>query len=260
MNKSLDSKLNNIIIPTDLSEAEIDKSLVEIQNILINTLDKHVPMTTLNYSSQIPLPAHIIKFIKFKNKLRRQLYRNKNSVKANSIRSQIKNANQLISELIQLHYESNWKTKLSNIGLNRNTFKEINKLTKRKAYHNIPTLTDPDSNNKITQAFEKSNLLALSFKKNHNQNFASGCAEFSENVETEVRKLLETHSLPIVNVSSINPINGTKNFTNMISACNLVSTSHIKAIIKTRNNTKSSGYDKVPNYVLKNFQTSLWRN
>ena len=251
LNESLDSKLNNVIIPVDkpLMEAEIDNSLLKIQNILTNTLDSHVPMTTLNYSTQIPLPDNIIKFIKVKNRLRRQLHRNKHSLMANTIRSQIRNANQIIFELIQLHYENNWKTKLSNIRLNCNTFKEINKLTKRKAYHNIPTLTDPISNNKITEAIDKANLLGSSFKMNHSHDF--GRNEFSETVEVEVRKLIETHNSPIVTVSPINQIDDIKHCINGISANNLASPSLIKEIIKSRNNKKSSGYDRVPNYVLK---------
>lgn len=259
LNNYLDKQLTSFDIPVDriLYKEEIDDILIKLRAIIDNTLQKYVPLTTLNYSTQIPLPHNIIKFINFKNSLRRQLYRNRYSPSAHTLKSQINNANSIIKQLIHIHYENHWMTKLSSIKVNNSTFKEINRLTKRKNYQNIPSLTNPITSKKIDQVQDKANLLGQIYEEVHTQNNSLGHDWFTNLINDQVFKYIEIHNAPLITLSSTNQITNNKYCQNNINHQSLAKPSQIKAYIKTRNNKKSAGIDKIPNYALKKLSSKF---
>lgn len=259
LNHELNLKLDTLNIPTDrvLTKHEIDKIIQALQEILDNILLQHVPLTTLNYSTQIPLPPNITNIIKFKNTLRRQLHRNRHSPASQSIKSQVNNANTIIKQLIHIHYQNHWKSKLSNIKLNNNTFKEINRITKRKPYNNIPTLIDPSTNNQIEQPAEKANLLGQTFQDINTKNTAIGDPWFTKIINEQIHNYIEIQNSPLIKLSNTNLITSNEHCLNGNHSETLANPSQIKHYINTRNNKKSAGFDKIPNYVLKKLSPSF---
>ena len=251
-NTHLESKITNIDIPVarTLDVKEIDGYLSQINEAMEDTFDKCIPLTTINYCSQIPLPANIIKYIKYKNSLRRKLHRNRFMPNANIIKSQIKNANTIIKELISIHYENHWNTKLSAIKLNNNTFKEINKITNRKPFVSIPTLINT-SNKAITTPKEKAELIGEALDEGQNKNSSMGDKDFTKLVNEHVSSFISHNKEPIFELSSENPITSDKFHKSENTVQNFASVKEIQSYIKSRNNKKSSGKDKLPNYILK---------
>lgn len=259
LNEHLNTKLGSLHIPTDriLRKTEIDHILESLQEMIDDTLRHHVPLTTLNYSTQIPLPPNIIRIIKLKNTLRRQLHRNRYTPTSHTIKSHIRNANTIIKQLIQIHYDNHWKTKLSSIQLNHNTFKEINKITKRKTYNKIPNLINPLTNDSTDQPTEKANLLGQVFEDIHSQNNSLGQAWFTNLINEQVHKYIEIHNNPITILTRSNPITAQEHHQSRNYSESLADPSDIKFYIKSRNNKKSAGKDKIPNFALKKLSSQF---
>lgn len=288
-NQKLDENIESIVIPTNynISNEEIDSILSQITSTLQRTIDNVVPKITLQTNGQIPLPNHIIKIIKFKNKLRRALHAKNYCHTEFTLKSQIKCLNVMVKKLIILHYNKYYEAKLSNIKPDHNLYKNLKKFSGYKLKSNFTPCLINENNTKFVSTIEKANGLGLYFENVHKKTLNIGDAAFCDSINTIInnefgpnnndrlctfstpqsadQKFFKWHPLEEHLLDDPFPIqqpihvDGQKapirnNFTHL----NLATSADLLDIIKAKNNKKSFGSDGIPNYALKKLSEKFY--
>lgn len=289
---SIDEKLDDIEIPIDrnMSPQEIDNTITELNTVMIKAIEMHVPKTTIKNTTNIPLPASITKLIDEKNKMRKKWFRQRYDSSAHRLKSEIKCLNKIITEQINHLYNENWSTKLQNIEKDNNVFKNIKKFSGNNTRIEYPNLTETLINGLQTTAkttIDKANMLGKYFESVHTQNHNTGCPNFTIIIDDLINKNFENNSRPLMEFNSkktadmeltdhhpfpkryqtenkkkpnnphIRTAEILKLKENNENYMNLLRRSDTKNFLKTRKNKKSSGPDKIPNFILRKLSSKF---
>lgn len=277
-NHHLNSKIVPINIPTErnMSKTEIDDTISSLNIAIEKNIDEHIPFTTVNQDMPLIIPQTTLDLIKARNKLRRSWQRNDYNQSDGRTISQIKCLNKIISELIRIHRNKSWSDKLKGISLDNNVYKNIKMVTGYKARKDLPALLK--DNNYCDDPEVKSNILADQFQKANRNNIDTGNQSTSERIETLINMeflpdptplcqfpISNNHPFPnwrlchnseITNDPHIDTINCFNYNAPILTNNNqkslyFLECSKLKEYIRSRNNKKSSGFDRIPNFLLK---------
>lgn len=230
----------------NMTTTEIDKAIVSIENIISQSMKTAIPMIEIRQNTLLNLPAELEILIKHKNHLRRQWQRKKYCNNAHLLKSEITNITKIIKDRIKIVYAEKWTTTLQAIKLNNNTFKNINKLTKRKSQQSIHTLTI--NNTAVTSDQDKAEALATHFESAHELTINLGNSNFTSTINTDIRTVFDSNTTPIVQYSEDAPSNPKSHF---IYNFHTTSFENLKTIIKNRANKKSAGIDNISNFIIR---------
>lgn len=247
--ESLTDKLrNNTPSSTvNLSNVEIDSAIAKIESSISETIAEQ-PCSNPAHSRYKDLPMHIQNMYKYRQKLRKILQRifhrtlNTYNSEYQSIQSQLNCLNTLIKENTKSYINSQFKRRLNNIRPGPDTFKKINQIVGKKS----PIVNQLEYNSTyISSNEEKSDAFAENFANNFQPNPPTHLPEFLNNVNAEVAKLASE------NIPSL-----TRFSENNSSVCSLfndqfTSPTDLRSAIQSGNAKKSSGHDKISNFVIK---------
>ena len=135
--------LENLTIPTNrnLSPTEINEYLEKVTSIIAKCETDNVPLTKMCKEDSIHLSDSTIALITYKNQLRKRYYRSTSSNNRPLLKSLITNLVTMIRNNIQYNWEKQIQNTLTNMKKDRDVFKNINRLSKRKPFPIIPDLT-----------------------------------------------------------------------------------------------------------------------
>lgn len=243
-NKMIEENISKIQLDRsgNVSNDELDLIVTNLGDYIHKAMMSHIPKISPSYSNLINLPYRIIKLMNEKKKLRRMKHRGTLNHLGIPIPTHIKLIDSLIKNGIKDAYHKYYEKKFSNIKLNQNIFRELNKLTGTHKYKAIPNLID-DEGEIASCSLDKAELLVDQFSKISNSEILLTDPQqrhFSEIVENES---VNTNNIDNLQSTEKNPLSITKKMlTNTIASLN---------------NKKSSGHDKVPNIVLKNLSPAV---
>lgn len=241
----------------NMTKDQIDTAITATSNIITDAIKQTIPLTEVHRDSLITLPKELTDLIDHKNRIRRQWQRNKYSHNAHSLKSEINNLQKIIKDQIRIAHSNHWTKTLTAIKVDNNTFKHINRLTARGKKNTIANLYAGGV--QCTSDDDKANALALHFENAHQSSLSIGDSLFTSSINNEIHSSLSNNFTARNTFSLTLPANPSKElFSQQMHA---VSTDGLKLIIKSRKNKKSTGFDEIPNIVLrklgKNFIAAL---
>lgn len=269
-NTELEKNISNLNIPIDrnINRTEIDTIINKLNTAIEKTISKIIPTTQLNPDTQIPLSTQILKLIKEKKRLRRQLHRNINN--RDSLKSQISCLDTLIRESIGIHYKNYYNKKIGSIKCDNDLYKKVKRYSSYKNRVNFPPLIDKDSNSQYTTPLEKAEALANQFEAIHKSTLHLGNHNQTETINNHIKSKFNNDDSFLVNFSSriLASDKRTINISNKLSKppihmpykkketilntqVKFVNAKEISKIIKTLNNKKSFGPDNFPNFLIR---------
>lgn len=286
-NKKIDDGILGMHIPNNLNinNQEIDALLLNITELLQNTIEEEVPKTTIKNIGQIPLPKHILLIIKYKNKLRKIWHRKHYRHTDLTISSQIKCLNIIIKNLIGNHYNDYYKTKLSSIKPDNNLYKNLKKFAGFKIREKFTTVLKSSDDVIFSSVQEKANGIGCHFENVHKRTLSQGDASFSEAINRIIDHDMSSNNCLTYfsaektadqNISPFHPfqnnldtpptqiqqtlqipgkINLLKNNTHYMS---FASANEIIAIVNNKNSKKSFGSDGISNFVLRKLSFNFY--
>lgn len=270
------SRNDEINIPNNknLSVAIIDKQIDKITDLIKKAMQKCIPKFQPNKIKHVDLPSYILNLLKEKHRLCRKLHRiflhtgNKQHAEYITTKSLLKCLESMVKNAIDAHLQSNWETKLRNIKYNADMYKNIKTVLGNTSFDKIPTLQlNTNGNNLlICNDTDKANLFGKHFESVHLQNNLMGNKQFTNDINSSVHRWLHSYTDEYIPAQSNIPIQTAVQFSNKQKSDAkspvlpyFTTPSHLAAILKTVNNKKSSGYDDIPNAVLKQLPPSIIR-
>lgn len=282
-NKKIDQSISQLELPTNrnMTNSEIDNVIEDLSAIFQNTIDTTVPKIQIHPSGQIPLPNHILRTIKYKNKLRRIWHNKSYNCHEQLLKSQINCLNVMIRRQTITHYEQYYQTKFKNIRLDNNVFKNIKRFSSYKARESFPNILTSNENDQETivhnSISEKANALGAHFESIHSKTLNLGSPEFTHQISSLINSvsndntpltdfsnehLADTENIahPFYDKLNDPPIQITQPFAipgkkELIKNNNIhisfTNSKEVESIIKSKNNKKSFGPDGLPNYALR---------
>lgn len=253
--QSIDSKLNNLALPVDvnISASAIDEIVEETSKIVNDTLTENVPLITLRKESQNPLPGNILSLIKYKNMLRRILFRNRTSSDFQLIKSLIKCIKIMIRNSLRMHYNNYYSKKLSELKIDNNIFKNIKRFCAYKARESFPDIVSDMDGSKYCNLQDKANALAKQFASVHLKNIQIGDELYSKHINQLINNTFNRPKYLIdfsLQNSAINP-SVPEGHLDSRAILSFTCPDQIRQIVKFKNNKKSAGVDGTSNFILK---------
>lgn len=265
----------------NLSIEEINSGIDTITDIIHTSMSTCITKNMRNNSSKIDLPTYVIKLLKHKHTLQRKLFSNfvatgnKTNQEYCTIKSHLKCVTGMVTNAIEHNSNITWSARIQNIRKDQNVFKNINQVTNKKTFNEIPTLqvdykdilpntplsdirnilqTQPTPKTiQICNDIDKANMIAQYYEDVHNKNQNYGDQNHTISTENIVQCWLSSITIqnnqlktPIIQFSNTKPSNPQTH-----SNQPFTSVTYITELLKALNNKKSSGYDEIPNAVLK---------
>lgn len=245
---AVDHKMERVECPADrnMTAAEIDAVLSNLTTGIVEAIDETVPKIKLNKNSQIPLTPAIISLIGQKKRLQRTWYRARHTANEQMLRSQLNCLRKIVRDAIERHYEHHWRTRLRNIRLDNQTFREIKKLSGRAIRKGLPEMVDPVTLVGTNDDEQKVAILARHFGAVHVKNANLGDPMFDHHVHGWAQELSNRGPACVFSAdNSADPLDG------FHYERHLVSYDNMKSIIRSRSNKNSAGMDEIPNTIIK---------
>lgn len=218
---------NSIKINNNTNSIEnIHKEITNITQIIQQAKEKFIPLI-LPKTKQIEIPQEIINDIKYRNRLRRQLQRNRTM----QLKNEIAELNTLIRLKLESNKQTHWANFIRKINIKDNSLWKMNKYFKNSSNDtSIPTLHGP--NGLVEDEKEKTNTFARTYQRIHEQT-----DHMSDN---------DTERMVNRTIADFNKININMPYDK------LTSPQEIFKIIKNTRPKKAPGYDGIQNILLKN--------
>lgn len=243
----VEESVENIVPKSrNMNPSEIDEAVAKITSLINTSVNEEVPLVQSRAYGLINLPQETVDLIEHKNRLRRRWQRSKYSQDAHQLKSDINNLNKIIQDRIRIAHAEHWTKTLNNVKMDRNTFKNINRLSARVAYRPIPTLNN--GNNTATSPQEKAEALASHFESVHKTNNNIGNQFRTDFINAQVSAEFNGNFNAKVTYNQFCTADPSVRFD---PNAHLTSIPNITSIIKSRANKKSCGNDNLPNTVLK---------
>ena len=253
----------NIPSNRNLSIDEIDSFVLCLTQKIQSADSDHIPLREIN-SNNFVMNNDLVKIIKHKNKIRRRIFLNPLAHNTQNLKSQVKCLNKIIHDQISTLRDSYLQNRLNIIKKDRNVFQNINRISNRKPFAEIPDLYEstPTSANTndirmVSNPSEKTNLLGKYFEKVHKKNDHLGNPQITSEINNNISNLLKCdfeNIHPIYNFCDAFNSNGSHNFE---QSAFLTRPTEIKKIIKSLKNKKSFGYDNISNYLIKKLSNNF---
>lgn len=242
-NLTLDQKLQELLIPIDrnLTFDEINTFAENLQTILIETSELHVPLYTLKKSYQVKLDGLTLQLIRERKKFKRRLFRARFSTQAPLFKSIVKNLDILIKNRIRISYTQQFEDKVKGIQRDNEMYKNVKSIC-GSTYSNAPLV---HNNILINDSRTKANIIGEVFENNHKLTLDLGDPVFTNNVKLDIQNDFLNFNEPIVNFNE----NKTAHF-NRENEHNFITPNDLKDMTKVRNPKKTPGLDNISNYSL----------
>lgn len=246
---SLTEKLQNCTPCTsaNLTNEDIDFAINSIESSITSTIAEQAQARDLK-SKYKDLPEYIQSMYKYRQKLRKILQRifhrtlSTHGDEYQSVLSQLKCLSTLIDQNTKTYIDSQFRKRLNVIKPGPNTFKQINQIVGKKS----PILGQLQHNDvALASDQEKTNAFADFFESNFKPIPPIHLPEFFSNVNNEVSLLVSQNPEPLTTFNEENSSVFTTTddiFTNPLD---------LYGSIQCGNSKKSSGPDKVSNFVIK---------
>lgn len=259
-NRILARNLPDSELPVDrnVTSQEIDASIESMSAIFRNAMEESIPKIPSGNRGLMKLPSNILHLISEKKRLRRILYRTPDPTRYSILRADVRNLDRIIQGAIATYENSYWTDYLRRIRLNNRTFSQVRRgagICKRAPIGNLV-----DSNGTfLATDFDKAELLADRFSDVHKSGCDMRASSFGDIVRREV-STLSNHE-PFLTFGRDMLANGTMIDVNFRSVeCNFVTPGDVGYALRRRANKKSSGRDKIPDFVLRKTEIGTWRH
>lgn len=249
------SQLEQVDIPENvcLTRDEIDSVIGQITSILNSSARSTIPLVRLNKNVSLPLPNSILNVIKFKNSLRRRLFRKRYSSPCQLLKSQILCLNTLIRELISIHHRNHWERLVTSIPHkpNPDLFKTVRNLcgaTKHKPISPLvvdPALPPLSSDSDIANAFGNF------FQQIHLRNIHLGPSAHSLSINTLIHREFANNSAPIIPLSNSHSLSDIEGDTFLQTGLPVCTPLLVHSLIRSRKPKKGPDLDGVSTFLLK---------
>lgn len=251
-NEILEQELSDHKLPIDriVSISEIDncveKMTSAIQVAMEQSIKKHKP-----FRASLPkLPSVILGFIEERKRLRRQFHRVFDVSQKIELRGIIRNLDKIIQGQISVFENNQYLEKLEKIEINSETFCKVKQLCGIRRNVLIPNLTS-ETGSVIYNNDSKANLLADNFESIHNNCVCPGIPS-NNNIVNRTVEAIKSYDPIYIFTSDIRADGLGHNQENLVSA------NKVGVKIKRLNTKKSSGFDGIPNFVLKKTDHKTW--
>lgn len=204
---------------------QVDESILSLEATIKAAVDLSVPKIDPQSRSPSKFPSFITNMIKARNFHRRNWQRTRTPYH----KVEMRRLNDLITSHISTHRNKSWNNHLQGLDKGSPPFWNITKVVRKKS-ENIPSLKDQQ--NRYITCEEKCEILARTFKTNHEISSTLGDAE----TKREVNEVIQNFNNQSANVDN----------------SYLIDTGYIVSILKTLKNKKAPGIDGVNNQCLKN--------
>lgn len=245
----------NLDINRSLNISEINNSVSRLTGAITESIERVVPLQKVNPTCNLVLPALTIKTIRYKNYLRRKLKQNPLSSDNLLIKSQISNLKIMIKSQIDTLKQNKLKHSLKILKKDQNVFKNIDKLTQRKPFFDIPDLYDGPSAPSIRIPIDKLNCLGKHFEQVHKSNLAMGDQTFTNRINNIISSKYKINDLLVVpqlsDFSDELPSDGSKPGPTISGLSTIITPDDIRSVIKRLKPKKSTGFDSISNHILK---------
>lgn len=245
----LDANLQEVHIPStrNLSSAEIDDKLEQMNNAIRTTMSEVIPTVTHKKDSNIILPQDVLDLIQQKKRMRRRRERMQQHTNCQQLSTEIRLLSQIIDERIKIAQNAQWTNTISSIKMGPAAFKKIKSICKIGGQNSPKTMIDPATGVVETNPDQIADILANQFAEVHRQNDDMGSQAHNDHVSTVITQLSEETHVPRTIFSFEAPANPTV----FNKDRHLLSVANLKAILKKRANKISTGHDQIPNIVLR---------
>lgn len=261
---SADHAISNINCPSNrqLLTIEIDETIENLTNAIITSRNNSVPREKIVNNNQLNLPQTTLSIIKYKNSLRRKLYRNPLTQNASFIKSQINCLNVIIKNQIQQAKDIKLKTTLNLLKKDKDVFKKINNITQRKPFPTIPDLEEclNGINHRHITDQDKANCLGRHFQRVHLESSLLGDPQFVAETNQDIRRLFQTDFDSRVLIANFTDSQIGAGSINNITPQNIrtfTNSEEVKCAILDLKRKKSFGFDGVSGFLLKKLPPSF---
>lgn len=233
----------------NLKNDEITAAVEEVGKILGNAMEIGVPKITLKERGMIPLHDNILKLIQEKKKIRRRYNRTGNPL----FKAQARDITKIIDEQIIAHTKQHSEDVFAKIKMDNNTFRQLKNLSGVNRNYDI---THIEHNNVIHDKPEEIvNILANQFESVHKQNHNMGFADHNALVENLIPTIINLP--PLIQFNEDTRSLGTSANNNEENYKQLTNVKELGFILKSRNNKKSAGNDRLAMFLIKKIPISL---
>lgn len=244
----LDANIAQVHIPSNrnLTPAEIDAKLLEINAAITCSMTESIPKKSLQTGNIKNLPTDILDLINNKKSMRRRWSRIRFRADGPQLQAEIRLLTKIIDDRIRIFCSNSWTTTLKNIKPNPQAFKKVKSLCSLNRMHVPKEIIDPADGSRKSRTTDIANILSSNFEKVHLQNYTLGDPAFTSEVNNYVaRKFGQLTPRTIFDQfasAEPSPFNHNQH---------LISTNSLTAMIKNLPNKKSSGNDQIPNAIIK---------
>lgn len=225
----------------NLSCAEIDVEVDKLNNFIMNALDYYVPKTKLLPGNLLILKEVTIRCIKLKKDLRRRWFRS--GCRDTTTKSFIDRISNIIKNLVKSQYSAWFESKMKSVKPGPKLYQNL-----KRFYNNSSkdiTLID-----NCCDEVESAEALALHFSEVHNNSPAANANNTSDEPNVFTNNLSGSTRDPLFQFNELTPSDRSVNFTDpMYDKFSSIGT--IQEIIRSRKNLKSTGPNKLSNYVMR---------
>lgn len=280
----VNDSLSDLMIPSNrnLCKEEIDVSIAKLTDIIVDSMNRAIPKYTVGNFKQVELTPAVKSILNKKRSLSHKLDKafittgSKESRKCKRIKSEIKCLDVMSRNSISSLYQSDFRTRLTNIRNDNEMFSNIKSVLGCRSFERIPNVHVPyaalststpisnidtllkvnDGADKvqICNDQDKANLLGNHYENIHKQNVNLGDKGFTDNVNDAIRDWVQSSSHggsspirePIMTFTE-----STRADSDVTGYMHFVSPKRLKEIVKGLKNKKSSGFDQISNAVLR---------
>lgn len=247
-NRTLNTKLSTLEIPLDrnLSKNELDVVAENLQAILQETADLHVPNYRLDKNYQVLLDDATLHCIRIRKTVRRQIFRARLQPGGPSplLQAILRNLNTLISQRIYHCRTRQFEDRLKGIRHNNDVYKNIKRISGGSQLAG-PLLTNNVSHNSDAS---KADLLGETFEANHNLTLGFGDPTSNELINRTVSEEFQNFGNT---VTTFSPTSNAFFPPERDNPHGFPNANLLMGIIKGSNSKKSPGIDKLSNFALK---------
>lgn len=254
----LSENLADCGLPLDrnVTESEIDECVTNLNCAFVDAMEYSIPKILVKGRGMLKLPLHIINFITHKKRLRRALHRCSEPGRASIMKAEIKNLDKIVQGAISVFEREHLSDYLSNVRLNNTTFRKVKSAVGLNVRPAVQSLKGPGGLI-VSDDNGKANLLADSFFRVQQ----TGQLGAQGSTDDTVRRELETldRTTPLMVFDNFSTADGrTVHTDRRLSDFGFIDAPSVGSALKRRANKRSSGFDGVPDFVLRKSDNVVW--
>lgn len=252
----LNRKLADHVLPIDrnVSEGDIDSCIDSMNMAFVQAMDQSIPKIAVGAKGLRRLPQNILDFIAHKKRLKRTLHRCEEPGRRNILKADIRNLDKIIQGSISVFERDRWTDYLGRIRMNNRTYRNIKAAAGISSRPPIGNLKD-STGGMISDDPGKANLLADSLF----QVWQSGPDHRDDGFASTIRNAISPlGGLPPLTRFGETISAGGRSDNRTFGGISFVDSGKVGEALRNRSNKRSSGVDRIPDFVLRKTDSATW--